>query len=197
MSEIAIFGGGFDPISLHHERMAEETGMATWTMPCWGHKFSKNSRLIPAHHRWAMTILTANFRNDGVIVPFDWEIKHQHSGSMYETISALKQEFPQHRFHIVIGMDNANLILEKWDRGNILIQENPFIVFGRGEQKADWFLNSPHKFIQKDGEGSSTAFREAIQAKNNEVARTMVNEAVWDYVCRHNLYGFESCQNTN
>jgi nicotinate (nicotinamide) nucleotide adenylyltransferase len=191
MLNIALFGGGFDPISLHHEKIAEtvkeKTGMSTWTMPCYGHLFSKDSRLESAEHRWNMVSLTKDWRNDDVIIPFDWEIKHKHTGSMFETIQSLKKEYKDITFHIVIGMDNANLIEEKWHHGSLLIKENPFIVFEReGSDAALW--TKQHKVYKMDYNLSSTEIRDAIKRQDFEFAEQHLNPAVFSYIKTNNLY---------
>ena len=195
MSDIAIFGGGFDPITLHHERIAEmvyaKTGMPVWTMPCFGHKFSKNSILSPPEQRLDMVHATSKYYRD-ILVPFDWEIRHRHSGSMHETIQQLKAAYPEHLFHLVVGMDNANHIEEKWHKGKELIAGNPFIVFGRSgvAPTASWFMSPPHRFFEIDSDGSSTKVREAIERGDYVYARQHVSTAVWCYIIRSFMYGF-------
>jgi nicotinate (nicotinamide) nucleotide adenylyltransferase len=196
MADVALLGGGLDPISLHHEEMVDQvrnlTGMPTWVMPCYGHLFAKASRLTDSFHRLNMVLKTAENRRDDFFVPFDWEIKNQHSGSMYETVNQLKCEFPDLTFHIVIGMDNANLITTNWDRGNLLIQENPFIVFDREgiDRNATWFLEAPHNVYPMDYGLSSTAIRNAIQNGDYEFASSHLNPGVWQYIKTNKLYGY-------
>lgn len=198
MLEVALLGGGFDPISLHHERIADvvekETGMPTWAMPCYGHLFSKNDRLTDSAHRLNMVNATAQHRNTNLFVPFGWEIEHHHTGSMYETVAQLKAKYPNVKFHIVIGMDNANVIKTKWDRGNLLIQENPFFVFEREGvvAKTNWFMQPPHRLFRIDYDLSSTAIREAIQSGNYAFAEEHLNPAVWEYIKANNLYGYKA-----
>lgn len=198
MFNVALLGGGLDPISLHHEKLAEtvesNTGMPTWIMPCYGHLFAKGSRLTAPHHRLNMVKLTAKYRNDNLFVPFDWEIEHKHAGSMYETVAQLKERYPNVAFHIVIGMDNANVIETKWDRGNLLIQENPFIVFEREgvEPTAEWFRSPPHRLFPMGYDLSSTAIREAIQTGNHAFAEQHLNPAVWEYIRTNGLYGYKA-----
>lgn len=141
-----------------------------------------------------MANITAKHRKDDFFVPFDWEIKHKHAGSMYETIAQLKLHYPDLLFHIVIGMDNANVIKTKWDRGDLLTQENPFIVFERDgvEKTADWFLQAPHQIFTMNYNLSSTAIREAIQNGNYEFAKSHVNPAVWEYITVNKLYGYKA-----
>jgi len=199
MFDVALFGGGFDPLGINHESIVgtikEHTGMPTWVMPCYGHLFSKGNQLTSANHRWNMVLATVHHRRDDTFIPCRWEIDNKHSGSMYETISHLKAEYnPEFRFHIVIGMDNANLVENCWDRGNLLIQENPFIVFEREgiESTARWFLDSPHKVLPLKINLSSTAIREAIRNGNHAFAQQHLNPAVWEYIQTNGLYGYKA-----
>jgi nicotinate-nucleotide adenylyltransferase len=192
--KIALLGGGFDPVSLHHEFIAEEvkrlTGMSTWFMPCWNHLFSKNERLLDANHRWNMVVLAADNRCDDTIIPFDWEIKNQHSGSMYETTEQLKIEYPDTEIYLVVGTDNANIIETKWDRGQSLIENNPFIVFDRPgyPPKVDWFMREPHRFFTMDYDLSSSEIRNAIKNGEFDFAQQHLNPAVWTYIQSGQFY---------
>lgn len=201
MYEVAIMGGGFDPVCLHHERMAADiyskTGLTVWMMPCYSHKFSKNSRLLSPEHRLKMLELTIIQRQDFAILPFDWEIEKKSDGAMYETVASIKAQpwEPEFKFRIVIGMDNANIIEEKWDRGKLLISENPFIVMERPgvTPTAKWFLNPPHLVLPTNDEAnlSSTTVRDAIEQGNYEFAEQHLNPAVWDYIKANQLYGYK------
>lgn len=192
---VAIFGGGFDPISKHHERIAElacnqNHNLHVWLMPCWGHMFAKAKRLAPAEHRLKMIELVAKEN----IAAFGWDIYKQHFGSMYESMQELYEIFPSHEFSLVIGMDNANVIETKWDRGSQLIQRHPFIVFERAGEAptTDWFLKSPHKAYPLDYNLSSTAIREAIQQGNHDFAQEHLSPSVWQYIVDKKLYGYEA-----
>ena len=188
MDEVAIFGGAFDPISIHHEEIAKATGMPTWIMPCYKHLFNKNSRLIDSSHRLQMVKLVESDQ----LKACDWEVVNKHSGSMYETLTQLKKQYPSLIFHIVLGMDNANLVKEKWHCGEKLIQENKFIIFTRKgyEPSVDWI--SDHKILEPKHDLSSTMIRNAINNKNYKFAQEHLNPLVWDYICQNKLYGYES-----
>lgn len=191
--KVAIFGGAFDPISKHHERIAEmlgQQGLETWLMPCWGHMFAKAKRLAHADHRLKMVELVANQS----VAACGWDIYRQHFGSMYDSMRELREVFPSHEFTLVIGMDNANIIETKWDRGATLIQQYPFIVFERAGETptTDWFLKSPHKVCPLDYNLSSTAIREAIQQRDYDFAKEHLSLSVWDYIAANELYGYKS-----
>jgi nicotinate (nicotinamide) nucleotide adenylyltransferase len=214
--KIALYGGGFNPIGRHHEFAAilihKSTGMRTWFMPCYDHLFSKDSELIEVKHRWNMVMEVTNQFPEQMMA-FDFEMRQKHTGSMYETMEMLKPGNPDIDFHIVIGMDNANCIESDWDRGNLLIQEYPFIVMHRrmacpacrGNKiqcalcdetgkiwlppTTDWFKQEPHAELKLDYLISSSDIRKAIAEGRLDFARQHLNPMVWDYIETGNLFG--------
>lgn len=194
-TKVAIFGGGFNPIGLHHEEMGNlikwRMDMQTWFMPCYTHRFEKNDELIEAAHRWNM-VTEVVAQSPGWLAACDWEIAHQHNGSMYETMQALTALHPDKEFHIVVGMDNANVVETEWDRGSLLIQRFPFIVFLRRglKPKVDWFKQEPHTIIPFSDPSNSTAIRKAIREGKHRYARRHLNPRVWDYIQTGKFYGY-------
>lgn len=190
--EYALFGGGFNPIGLHHEEIAdlifEEIGIKTFMMPCYSHLFDKNSELAEPIDRLSMVALSSKKS----IVPFSYEIQQKHNGSMYQTVEKLNQRLPNVVFYIVIGMDNANIMEEKWMHGKELIEENPFIVLHRKgvEPATDWFLKPPHRVLETNNDCSSTEIRKAIQNGDYEFVEQNLNPEVWKYIKEKKLYGY-------
>lgn len=190
--KVALFGGGFNPVGLHHEEIArivwKQTELPTWMMPCYQHRFSKNSSLISPDHRFNL-IVEASMGCE-IIKPFDWEIRNRHNGSMFETMNKLVNEYPNIDFHIVIGIDNANIIEKEWDRGNFLIEQFPFIVLKRKnvEETANWYKSLQHKVIDFENSTSSSDIRNAIMKGNFDFAKSKLHPKVWNYIIEHNLY---------
>lgn len=191
-TDIALLGGGFDPITLGHELMAKlvrnNTQFPVWVMPCFAHKFGKE--LAAPVHRLTMVDLVAR-QYSPWFCAFDYEIRNMSDGAMIDTLDALTIDYPDTKFHPCIGMDNANRI-EEWQDWERLIVEYPFIVVGRGGVKAekDWFMKPPHRFIDNDLPISSTEVRTAIEEKRYRWASGTLNYAVWDYIKQHGLYGY-------
>jgi nicotinate-nucleotide adenylyltransferase len=191
--DIAIIGGAFDPVGLNHEEMAQvviaNTGMNVWFMPCYKHLFGKQP--IDEIHRlnmlayacWAS--IQMGYTN--------WEIRMKHTGSTYESMQGLKKEYSDYNFYLVIGMDNANVIEQKWDRGDKLIQEFPFIVFERQgiKPQTDWFQKEPHRVFAINNDISSTMIRDAIELGDYQKAQRYLNPRVWSHIVKHKLYGYK------
>jgi nicotinic acid mononucleotide adenylyltransferase len=112
---------------------------------------------------------------------------------MFETMEGLTKVYPEIDFHIVIGMDNANVIEAEWDRGEQLIQKYPFIVLQRPGVKAevDWFAEDPHVYLTFRYAGSSESLRKAIRKGDYAFARRHLSSKVWDYIVAGKLYGYK------
>lgn len=194
MIDIALFGGAFDPPTIGHHMIMKavhaSTGFDVWMMPCWKHKFDK--QLTNPHLRIPMCEGVTDLLKPWAKV-CRFEIKHELSGSMYETILKIKEAYSNHRFHLIIGSDNINQI-EKWDRGLELINENPIIVI----ERPNYSIDPEKKKLIKDCTlvnlnwcGSSTAVREAITNHDNKFAARNLDWPVWEYIQNHRLYNFE------
>lgn len=192
MNNIALLGGSFNPIGLHHIHLGQiiydKLGICTWYMPCYNHRFQKT--LESPGHRWNM-IMMASEKHEWML-PCDWEIAHSSNGSMFDTMTHLSKANPHTTFHIVIGMDNANVI-NKWDHGESLAKKHPFIVFTRPsvDPTADWFTCPPHRILQSESSDQSSEIRRAIQNGDYEFVKQRLHPRVWEYIQTGRLYGYK------
>ena len=178
-----LYTHGYIALKIH------KLDMPVWMMPCYAHLFGKQPSA--PKHRWAMVKLMAE--QWPFIVPCDWEIRHKHNGSMFETLTALRAEYPNKNFHVVMGMDNANEI-KKWHRHEELIATYPCIVVGRGgvEMKEDWFKKPPHRFLDEFSlTVCSEEVRIALETGNYTLAKSRLCDTIWQYIVSHHLYGFK------
>ena len=199
-TKVAYFGGAFDPIGNHHVRIAETLAeqMETWVAPCFHHRFAKDANLTDPYQRLDMCGIACDEAGGEkfLVKVSPFEFHSNWTGSTYETIHELKKKYPDNEFYIVMGMDNANII-HLWDRGEKLIAENPCIVIKRPTcvEKVDWFRKEPHQLLEIDWpelDLSSTGIRNAIRDKKYDYAEKHLHPEVWDYIKRHNLYGFSN-----
>lgn len=189
--DVAIYGGSFDPVSLHHIKIGvivhSNTNYPIWFMPCWNHQYNKE--LTNPHHRLSMCkIVTDKYEN---FETCDFEIRNELNESYYQTLLKLKESYPEKRFHTIIGTDNANDIADnKWINSQKLIEENPFIVIERGgyELTTDWPLKANHKYLNLGNPGKATEIRKAIKQGNNSFVENNLDQEVWEYIQKEGLY---------
>lgn len=193
--DVALLGGGCNPIGIHHQLIAQvvwlEWNLKTWVMPCYQHRFNKNSELIESAHRWNM--VSEACEQYEYMEACDWELVHEHDGALYTTMEAMSKMYPEHRFHIIIGSDNANVMERSWYQGTKLIDIYPFIVMQRpGEPlSVDWPKSKPHKVMPFTYQMSSTDIRAAIRDGRYEFAKKHLDPRVWEYIIAGHLYGYK------
>lgn len=190
-TNVAIYGGSFDPISTHHIKIGATVHSVLrfpiWYMPCWNHQYGKG--LADSTHRLAMCRIACG-KYEG-FETCDFEIVNELSGSYFQTLSCLKETYPEIKFHTIIGTDNANDIGEgKWINGDQLIADNPFIVVDRGGHplQADWCLHGHHKFFALGQKASATTIRKAIKEGDTNFVTENLDHDVWAYIQKEGLY---------
>lgn len=135
MSNIAIFGGSFNPIGIHHIDIANHVLLNLkfidyiWLMPTYKHTFGKDKNYI-----FDRSMLIKKIETDKIKCS-DFEIENKIMGGTYETVSLLKKKFPNDIFYWIIGSDCANEI-EKWKNYEKLINEINFIVVSRDKTES-------------------------------------------------------------
>src|SRR3989344_7691515 len=58
----------------------------------------------------------------------DFELRLNKPTVTYETLKWLKEKYPNHKFHFVLGSENLGIIETKWVNGKKLFQEANFIA---------------------------------------------------------------------
>lgn len=115
MSAMGIFGGTFDPIHYGHLRTAFEMLQALRFaeirfMPC-GNPPHRSKPIADARLRVQM-VRVATEAQPGFVVD-DRELQREGPSYSVDTLTALRTEFPERSFGLIIGMD-AFLGLPKW-----------------------------------------------------------------------------------
>ena len=180
IKKIGIYGGTFDPITKSHILAATSILKyvdETWIMPCYQSLTKPN--ISNSEHR--MNMIELAIKNNCRIKLWDTEIKNKNKYS-YDTIKCLQLLYPNHMFYFVIGMDNANLLSDKFK--NIV----PHIVVSRKTYKASssWFMHEPHKYLEINDEvSSSSQVKKSIRLFGYS---NLVQPDVLDYILANRLY---------
>ena len=199
MSKIGIIGGTFNPIHNGHTLLAlyckEKLNLdkvifiPTYTPP---HKSDKD--LASEEHRLNMcNIAVKNYVDFSVS---DIEIKRKGKSYTYETLTSLKEIYPDDTLYFITGADMF-LTLEKW--------KNPVIIFDKAiiaavpRNSSDFeTLNSHYQTILRPLGAtacileepvlsvSSTFIRENIE--NYDLIKSLIDRNVYEYIAKNNLY---------
>lgn len=194
--KVALLGGAFDPPTLGHIAVAkfvlDSSGEfdEVWLVPCFKHMYNKG--MSSARDRMAM--LGYAVQNDGRIRVCNYEIENELGGETYHFLKSLMDSglSQTHEFSYIIGMDNANHF-DRWVNFEELERLIRFIVVPRvGEEPntdRDWYLKSPHIFLQCDTPLPNTSSSDVrAQVSEGVYSTDMLDPAVLDYIERKGLY---------
>lgn len=197
--KVAILGGAFDPVHDGHIKVAQavldtsKTFDEVWLMPCFSHM--NNKEMTSPEHRLQMCEIAA--RKDGRIKVCDFEIANELSGETFNTVTRLLEtEMAENEvsFSWIIGLDNANTF-DSWVNYEHLERLIRFVVVARkGVQRepgVDWFLKSPHIFIDYAGNlpnVSSTEIRERFSGNSFAGLTGDISYNVIKYINKNKLY---------
>jgi nicotinate-nucleotide adenylyltransferase len=176
---VAFFGGSFNPPHVAHQLVALyvlETAAVDelWLVPCCKHPFEKALALY--EHRLRMCELAAVPLGPRVRVS-NVEGRLGGDSRTLVTLKALRAEFPDHAFSLVVGAD-IEPELPLWYGAEELLRTFPRIVVGRGGFSGGGGLVMP--------DVSSTEVRARL-ARGDSVT-SLVPRSVESYIRDHRLY---------
>lgn len=193
MTEIAVFGGTFDPPTKAHEGIIaaclERRDIdEVWLMPS-GQRPDKADMLHDAA-RLAMLELvkTEVFECTERLVVTDFEQHLPQPTQTHHTVTALRRRYPEHRFWYVFGADSYQAMPE-WEHGSELQRTLPMLVVPRPGYALPEESETVKQLIlpgHVDGSLSSSRLREARQA--GVAIANFACGAVAAYIERHKLY---------
>ena len=181
MIRTGIFGGSFNPIHKGHISLArqlrEKAGLdEVWLMVSPQNPLKASADLLDDEIRMQMARLAVE--GEEGIVASDYEMHLPKPSYTWNTLQALKQDYPDREFVLMIGGDNWTLF-DKWYRADDIRNEFQIIVYPRRGSEGGI-----------DGleliDISSTEIRERIKAGKG--IKQLVPKAVAEYINEHNLY---------
>ena len=181
MIRTGIFGGSFNPIHNGHISLArqlrEKAGLdEVWLMVSPQNPLKATADLLDDESRMEMARLAVAGKKG--IIASDYEMHLPKPSYTWNTLQALKQDYPDREFVLMIGGDNWQLF-DKWYRADDIRNEFQIIVY-------------PRRGCEGGIDGlelidiSSTEIRERIKAGKS--IKQLVPKAVAEYINEHNLY---------
>ena len=130
--DIAIYGGSFNPPHMGHALVASWLGWTlkvdqVWLLPTFDHAFGKNLAPWKTRLGWCEAMAQA-VPGDVYVCPIEQELPSP--SYTIDTLTALAARYPQHRFRLVIGSDNLE-VLDKWKAWDRISGGFSPIVVGR------------------------------------------------------------------
>lgn len=189
MSEIAIFGGTFDPPTLAHEAIIasclDRPDMdEVWVMPS-GSRPDKPSMLSDCIRLEMLDEVHAeSFSSDEKLVITNFEMKLPRPTQTADTVKALKRDCPQDNFWFVFGADSY-WDMPNWKSGEELRRDLSMLIVPRsGMTMPPEVGNVRH--LKVDQPVSSTIVREAIMA--GRPVNGFVSSAIARYLDNNRCY---------
>lgn len=131
---LAVFGGSFDPVHNGHLGLAKavvDAGLADEVLfvPARRPPHKQGRALTEGHHR--MEMLRLAIENNSAFSVSDIELERSEGLSFtFDTLSVLRQVFPEHALFFLLGMDSLR-DLHGWHRAGELVQHFEFLVYPR------------------------------------------------------------------
>lgn len=194
-----IFGGTFNPVHKGHIMLAEycmeSVGldriiMIPTAVP--PHKISND--LASEDDRLNMCKLACRGKENFFVS--DIEIKRQGKSYTYETLTQLKEIYPDDHLYTIMGADMF-LTLDRWKNPEIIFEKSSIITIPRDEENKLELENFYNNVLKAMGASSvilpnpvmsvsSTFIRENLD--NFNLISDMLDKGVYDYIIKNNLY---------
>lgn len=184
-----IFGGSFNPIHVGHLALANylcefEDLDEVWFMVSPQNPLKQQHNLMNDGERLRLVQLA--IQGYPKFVASDFEFHLPKPSYSIHTLDALKREYPDREFSLIIGADNWQLFY-KWREAERLIAENKLLVYPRpGIPLSKEGLPPNVRIVQTPLiEISSTWIRDAVRAGKD--VRYFLHPAVYQEIIEHNL----------
>lgn len=194
-----IFGGTFNPVHKGHIMLAEycmeSVGlnriiMIPTAVP--PHKISND--LASEDDRLNMCKLACKGKENFSVS--DIEIKRQGKSYTYETLTQLKEIYPNDHLYTIMGADMF-LTLDRWKNPEIIFEKSSIITIPRDDENKFELENFYNNVLKSMGANavilpnpvmsvSSTFIRKNLD--KFDMISDMLDKSVYDYIIKNNLY---------
>jgi nicotinate-nucleotide adenylyltransferase len=188
--KVGLFFGSFNPIHVGHMVLAnyflEYTDIDTlWFVVSPQNPLKEKKTLLDEHHR--LQLVKAAIGDNTKMKASDIEFKLPQPSYTINTLTYLKEKFPDNKFVLIMGADNLENF-HKWKNYEEILKQYEVYVYPRKESDASSFLTHPKiKSVNAPiVEISSTFIRSAIKEKKD--VRYFLPSSVWEYIKEMHFY---------
>ena len=190
--KIGLFFGTFNPIHIGHLTIANHIAEYSdldkiWFVVTPHSPFKKKSTLLDNRQRYEMVYrATEDYLK---LEPSDIEFNLPQPNYTINTLTYLKEKYPNYEFALIMGEDNLKSF-HKWKNYELILANHDIYVYPRiskGTIETQFDKHSRiHKINAPIMELSSTFIRNSI--KDGKNVRPMLPEHVWEYLDEMNFY---------
>lgn len=191
MKKIGLFFGSFNPVHIGHmiiaEFMAENAGVdKVWMVVSPQNPHKKKSTLANDYDRLHLVKLAIG--ENAKLEASDIEFKLPQPSYTIDTLTYLKEKYPNKEFALIMGGDNL-ATLHKWKNYERILENHEILVYKRPQYELGDLQNHPNvKMFDAPLLNISASFiRKQIKAKKS--IRYLVTESVHETIETENTYG--------
>ncbi|MCB0382316.1 MAG: nicotinate-nucleotide adenylyltransferase [Psychroserpens sp.] len=190
--KVGLYFGTFNPIHVGHltiaNHLAEYSDLdKIWFVVTPLSPFKKKSSLLDNRQRYEMVYRATE--DYSKLEPSDIEFNLPEPNYTINTLTYLKEKYPNLEFALIMGEDNLKSF-HKWKNYELILDNHDIYVYPRisdGEIETQFDNhNKIHKIDAPIMELSSTFIRKSIKEGKN--VRPMLPEHVWEYLDEMNFY---------
>jgi len=187
--KIGLFFGSFNPIHNGHLIIANYIAFSGFVDQVWfvlspQNPLKPQSELLNEYHRQYMLQSAIDGENRLRCCTIEFNLPKP--SYTIDTLTYLKDKYPQHQFTIIIGSDSFRNI-KKWKNGELLLKEFSFIIYNRPGYEIEENLNKNIIVLNAPLlDISSTGIREMI--RDNKSIKFLVPDVVKEEIERNHYY---------
>ena len=187
--KIGLYFGSFNPIHVGHliiaNHILNETDLdKIWFVVSPLNPFKESDNLLNEYDR--LHLVQKAIESDNRLKASDIEFSLPRPSYTVHTLAYLKEKYPIYNFSIIMGSDSFQN-LGKWKNADVIIRENPIIVYKRPGFEAHNNLNAQLTIMNAPLlEISATHIRELIRAGKS--IKFLVTPSVEEEILASGLY---------
>lgn len=187
-----IYGGSFNPIHLGHTHLGEWLCQEGWVDELWFLVSPQNplkvndGNLLPDELRLQLTTLAVE--ESPTLKVSDFEMHLPRPSYMVNTLSQLRQAYPEREFILIIGADNWHRFSD-WKNSDEILRHHHLIIYPREGFPIDASTLPQGVSLAQDAplfSISSTDIRKAIASDNCH--GEWLAPKVWEEIKNHGYY---------
>ena len=188
---VGLFGGSFNPIHNAHIALAsticEQARLdEVWFMVSPQNPLKQAQDLLDENERYEMVKLALESQ-EKVLMASNYEFHLERPSYTWKTLRALKQDFPQHEFSLIIGGDNW-VRFPRWAHSEEILANHHIYIYPREDSEIDeaTLPENVHLIHTPKINITSTMLREMV--RNGKDISAFVPEKVAKAIADNNYY---------